>query len=58
MQVVLFVSIGWPCGRRLLDDQEVFVYAQLLTEWPRGRLSFGKLSIARHLSALLEIGKI
>jgi hypothetical protein len=27
MQVVLFVSIEWPCGRRLLDNQEIFVYA-------------------------------
>ena len=38
MQVVLFISTGWPCGRRLLDKQEVLAYALFIsTEWPCGR---------------------
>jgi hypothetical protein len=31
MQVVLFVSTEWPCGRRLLGNQEIFAYALFMT---------------------------
>jgi len=38
VQVVLFIPTGWPCGRRLLDKQEVLAYALFIsTEWPCSR---------------------